>query len=146
MKLTDIAPSRERENESTAGVFAAFFRNRPIPGSEEGPRLMVGQGHSDGLVRWYRRLGWGRMFSETRSYHFDGEPWGFDNGAWHAAHHDEDCPEQQFRARLRQDLIRGEVKGTPPTVAVVPDILWGGMESLAYSLDWIDDLKGKAPE
>lgn len=127
-------------------VFANFFRTREIPSSESAPVFMVAQGHSAELIKWYRRLGWGRMFSESRSYHFEGEPWGFDNGAWTACRNGEPFPVSTFLRRLELDAGRAEANGTPPTVAVVPDMMWAGRASLDFSLRWKDRLESDGPD
>lgn len=146
MKLTEIGPPAEKEEEVFAEVFADFFRTRSVPPADSAPAFMVAQCHSEGLVKWYERLGWGRMFSESRSYHYEGERWGFDNGAWTACRNGQPFRADAFLRRLERDARRVERIGSPPTVAAVPDMLWAGEASLEFSVRWRERLRREGPD
>lgn len=76
--------------------------------------------------------GWGRMWaSYGPAWSYDGEPWGFDNGAWSAYRKKEDLNIDQW---LRRMVKAADAAPHPPCVAVVPDIVAGGVESLQFSL------------
>jgi hypothetical protein len=77
-------------------------------------------------------LGWGRMWTVGSPTAQDGEPWGFDNGAFAAWSHGEPFPTGAFQARLAAALRMAQ----PPIVAVTPDIVAGGERSLEFSLEW----------
>jgi len=79
-------------------------------------------------------LGWGRMWiARTCNIKvYEGEPWGFDNGAFrdHLAGRPFDD------VRFKRALGRALGADHAPLLAVVPDIVLGGHDSLRFSLDW----------
>lgn len=92
--------------------------------------------------RVIKRLGWGRMWMAIgrNIYLYDGEPWGFDNGAFRywtnkpAPMQPNQFDEDAYRIRLDRAM------GHPdPRLAVCPD-LPGSPLSLEYSLRWLDEL------
>lgn len=92
---------------------------------------------------WFEKTGCGRMWSASKPTVYEGEPWGFDNGAW-AAWEGEghsmspgDFPKRTFLRRLQQ--VYGDVE--PPTVAVVPDLLNAGLDSLHFSCQAVERLQ-----
>ena len=145
MKLTDFGPKPDAYNQTMAQVFAGFFRQRPIPDHDVGPRILVSESTGIEIKDWYSRLGWGRMWSRSYGLPYKGEPWGFDNGAWHAAQHGKEFPEEFFAGRVEESHRRSVEIETPPFVAVCPDIVHGGMASLEFSLRWIDRVRVIAP-
>jgi len=85
-------------------------------------------------LEWFRRLGWGRCFVARPVKPFDGEPWFFDNGAFRAFRAGESFPTAAFKTRLAKAVS----SGCQPSFAVIPDIVAGGLESLAFSRAWLD--------
>jgi hypothetical protein len=92
------------------------------------------------LVSRLRELGWGRMWLYRDPAPFEGEPWGFDNGAFGAWLHGRSFPEDDFLRRLDAAYRIGR-----PLVAVAPDIVAGGVRSLEFSLIWRDRLPDDWP-
>lgn len=76
------------------------------------------------------------MFATGRAAPYDGEPWGLDNGAFTAWKGGRPFDAEAFRARVTHSLTLA----TPPTVAVLPDVVGAGLDSLATSLAWLDEL------
>ena len=74
----------------------------------------------------------GRMFSRGWYKLYPGEQWGFDNGAYSAWRKGEEFPTKRFLRRLNWGLNNRP----PPSLAVCPDIVMGGMESLEFSTWW----------
>lgn len=95
---------------------------------------MVGEG-TGGFARLLERLGWGRMWiARTRNiYIYPGEPWGFDNGAFMDWRRGEVFNEHAFQTALDRALAVPE----PPHLAVLPDIVGGGLNSLRLSEGWL---------
>jgi hypothetical protein len=96
----------------------------------------VGQARGARLIAELSALGLGEMtvrgeLPPRRS------PWAFDNGAfgdWRAG--------RSFDgAAFRAALLRLSHVGTPPDFIVLPDIVAGGAESLAFSASWIGSLQ-----
>lgn len=144
MKLTDFGPAPESTTQTMAGVFAGFFRQRPIP-EAGGPKILVSESTGEEIKHWYSKLGWGRMWSRSYGLPYPGEPWGFDNGAWHAAEHGKAFPVELFQKRVEEGHRRSLEITTPPFVAVAPDIVHGGLASLEFSLGWIGRCRELAP-
>jgi len=61
--------------------------------------------------------------------------YGFDNGAYSAYTQGKPFPETKFLKRIDHAITV-----STPYMAVCPDIVMGGMESLDFSLEWIDKL------
>jgi len=106
---------------------------------------MVGE-MSDGARRmaWLRELGWGRCFIDRLGPSTPGmrEPCIFDNGAyrdWKACQRGTRPDPYLDIPAFRRRLWAAEQSSYPPHFAVVPDIVRGGQESLAYSLAWLDE-------
>lgn len=72
------------------------------------------------------------------------EPWGLDNGAWQAHLDGTDFEPDAFLRRLDQAVEASE-EFHPPLVAVVPDIVCGGLPSLDFSLEWMETLWDRTP-
>jgi hypothetical protein len=68
------------------------------------------------------------------------EPWGFDNGAFMDWTHAREFDGDAFLRRLDRALPVGV-----PFVAVVPDLVTRGRESLDFSLAWLDRLPADWP-
>ena len=89
-------------------------------------------------VRFLEEHGWGRMFAKDRSIEplYPFEKWGFDNGAFEAWKSGQPFPEAVFLKRLDAALK----VNSDPVVAVVPDKVAKGIESLEFSLRWREKL------
>jgi hypothetical protein len=71
---------------------------------------------------------------------YEGEPWGFDNGAWHCFINNKTFDSPKFLKRIS----KMEPEGTP-ILAVTPDILKAGKQSLEFSNSWIPKLSNGWP-
>lgn len=99
-------------------------------------KILLGDTRARTLVAQIRERGWGRMFAERHPTPWDGEPWGFDNGAFGAWLNQRPFPADQFLSRLDRALNRDVV----PYIAVVPDLVAEGLRSLEFSLGWVERL------
>lgn len=102
--------------------------------------VLVGETRSSTNIEHLKRLGWGRMWTERTPSLFEGERWGFDNGAFVAWKRKESFPVDAFQRRLDAAVSIGT-----PMLAVCPDIVANGCESLPFSLDWIGRLPSNWP-
>ena len=97
-------------------------------------QIIVGHGRGVVFLETLKRLRWGRMFVFEKPDPYEGEPWGFDNGAfvfWSKG--------QSFNEDLyKKNLDRAARLKSIPHLAVVPDIVAGGLKSLDFSLRWRD--------
>jgi hypothetical protein len=71
---------------------------------------------------------------------YEGEPWGFDNGAWHCFINNKPFNSKKFLKRVGKMELIGA-----PILAVTPDILKAGNKSLAFSNSWIEKLQNGWP-
>src|SRR5215471_20021965 len=100
-------------------------------------QVIIGDTRSIKNVQRLKELGWGRMFSSVKPTPYEGEPWGFDNGAFYNWKHGMPFDEPRFLYRLWQAVsLAGK-----PYFAVVPDIVAAGCSSLAFSLKWIERIR-----
>lgn len=84
-----------------------------------------------------RDHGWRLLL--TPDIHTDhGMPYGLDNGAWGCFQRGE-----SFNAEAFRDLLSEYAAGAD--WIVVPDIVCGGLESLAVSLEWLPELRTLGP-
>lgn len=81
-----------------------------------------------------RRLGWGRCFVERPVRPLESEPWIFDNGAFRWFRKGLAFQSETFVLRM----TKAAATGARPLFAVIPDVVQGGLESLAFSLGWLD--------
>lgn len=88
----------------------------------------------------FRPLGWGRMWVFRTIRLYEGERWGFDNGAFKAHVDGEPWDSDAYLRRLDAAHALGT-----PLVSVVPDIVGGGAASLEFSLSWLDKLPAEWP-
>lgn len=93
------------------------------------------------MLEIVKRQGFGRMMVEARPDPFPGEKWGFDNGAFVWWKQGKPFDESVYSQRLQVALRCGSV----PYMAIVPDIVGGGLGSLTYSLGWLARLPKKWP-
>ncbi len=96
---------------------------------------MLGDTRSYKNIARIKQLGWGRMFAGSKPNPWDGERWGFDNGAYYNWTHGMPFDDLRFEYRLK---VAREI-GTPE-FAVVPDIVAAGCSSLEFSLKWREKL------
>lgn len=104
-------------------------------------QILIGDTRSKALIAECQRLGWGRMFAEQHPTPWQGEKWGFDNGAFHAWLHERPFPADRFLQRLDVAMRRGE----RPYLAVCPDLVARGADSLEFSLGWIERVPREWP-
>jgi len=103
-------------------------------------RVYVGETRSKAMIKRLRTNGWGRMFTVARATPWSGEQWGFDNGAYVFYSGGLPFDEDVFRRRLQASYCKG-----PPALAVVPDEVGGGINSLEFSERWRSDLPDEWP-
>jgi len=102
------------------------------------PHVLIGECTSHRVVDVCRRLGWGRMWVFRNIRPIDGEQWGFDNGAYKAWADGGKVPMTAHGfdgAAYMRRVERAERAGAP-YLAVVPDLVAAGEESLHFSLHW----------
>ena len=85
-----------------------------------------------------RARGWRLLVSAAGVHRTEGFPYALDNGAWTAHQQGKALDEEAF-ARLL-DKLGGGADWT-----VVPDLVGGGLDSLAYSLTWLDRVLAACP-
>lgn len=71
---------------------------------------------------------------------YPGEPWGFDSMAWHYYLHKKPFNNEQFQKRVSAMEPYGV-----PYIAITPDIVGGGLQSLNLSNSWIEKLDNGWP-
>lgn len=101
-------------------------------------KVLLGEGTGGYIEPLIRRYGWGRMWiaRDRNIYTYPGEPWGLDNGAYKDWVHGRSFDESAW---LRV-VDKAEAVPEKPYLAVLPDIVGGGVESLDFSLSWVDRL------
>lgn len=80
-----------------------------------------------------RAAGWRLLVSATGVHRHEGFPYAIDNGAWTAFQQDRPFDADAFRKLLRSHGDRADW-------IAVPDIVAGGLESLAFSRSWFAEL------
>lgn len=96
--------------------------------------LFAGSTRSHQLVDRILALGWGRLFVEHPKPR-DGEPWALDNGVFSAWKSGKAWEPKVFLRSLEQ-----AISFHAPTFGVLPDIVGGGVESIAHSMRWRERL------
>lgn len=105
------------------------------------PAFLIGECTTPSLVRsTFRPLGWGRMWVHRTIRPYEGERWGFDNGAFGAWKKREAWNADKYRKRLDAAHALGT-----PRLAVIPDIPAEGERSLEFSLEWLGSLPADWP-
>lgn len=99
--------------------------------------VMVGECTGRRVPR-LQELGWGRMWiARGRNiYTYEGEPWGFDNGAFRDWVREEPFNEAAYLRSIKS----AEASGSIPYLAVLPDVPAGGTDSLKFSMEWLEKL------
>jgi hypothetical protein len=111
-------------------------------------QVYLGQARSEKLIPRLKAFGFGECTQRGELIRprsgFVGPdiyPWFFDNGAFL----DFKAGRAFDESTYLRDLAAIPQAAAPPTFMVVPDIVMGGMESLAFSLSWLPKLRGVAP-
>lgn len=103
-------------------------------------KVIVGDTRSKKNLARLIEHGWGRMYISRRPQPFECEPWGFDNGAFIAWRNGLTFDEPAFQRRL--DIAHQVGR---PYIAITPDIVAAGQQSLDYSCRWIEKLPNDWP-
>jgi len=79
----------------------------------------------------------GRMFIQKTIRPYEGENWGFDNGAFKDFLSGKEFDRNRYLKSLeRATRIADDYH--PPYLAVIPDIVAAGMKSLEFSISWLE--------
>jgi len=104
------------------------------------PHVIVGDTRSHKMVELIAAVEWGRMVIGTAIQPYEGERWGFDNGAFVWWRSNDDFQTDVFLRRLEMARRLGN-----PYLAVTPDIPAQGQRSLEFSLRWREALPNDWP-
>lgn len=104
------------------------------------PRAYVGQTRSRALIARLTRHGLGECV-QPNEFPPRRTPWFLDNAAFRAYRHDKPWDARRFANALTQ----AQHYDPPPDFVVAPDIVAGGMASLALSIQWADKCAALAP-
>ena len=105
------------------------------------PHVLVGTTSDTKYLSDIKKLGWGRIWTRNKDntyakcFPFEGERWGWDNGAFVDHAQNRDFDEAQFFKNLERFL-----NYETPCMAVCPDIVEGGNESLDLSVQMLSKL------
>lgn len=97
--------------------------------------ILTGDTRSRKLIERLKVLGWGRLSVVARPKPYPGEPWGIDNGAYSSYLKGEPLNIERFRKRCDESA---EMEGC--MMAVLPDKVGAGSESLDYSMEYLEKL------
>jgi hypothetical protein len=100
--------------------------------------VYVGQTRSRSLVARLAALGLGEM-TQPDEYPPRRTPWVLDNAAFRSWKAGKPLDEEAFRVAM------DAAKLNPPAFVVVPDKVAAGIESLRYSLSWVDECRELGP-
>ena len=112
-----------------------------MPETPRKPHVLIAETTCFDYVERIQKLGWARMFCFRDPTIYQFEKFGLDNGAFDAWQHDTPWDSIAYEFRLRNCLDMG----ITPYVAVTPDIVANGCESLQFSLAWIKNLPSGWP-
>lgn len=93
---------------------------------------MTGDNLREKKVAELRELGWGRMFVREDPWPYEGEPWGFDNGAFVFWRHGLPFDGEEYERRIEAAYEVPE----RPYLAALPDIVGEGERSYEFSVKW----------
>ena len=79
----------------------------------------------------------GRMFIQKLIHPYHNEAWGFDNGAFKDWLSGKEFDRDRYLRALEKAVRISEIYH-PPYIAVIPDIVAGGMKSLEFSISWLE--------
>ena len=102
--------------------------------------ILTGDTRSKKLIQKLREHGIGRMVVDKLPAPYPGEPWGFDNGAFRDWRNGREFDGDAYLRRLERAYAVGR-----PYIAVVPDLVAGGLRSLEFSLRWLERLPADWP-
>ena len=102
--------------------------------------VLVGDSQGREMIKRLKTLGWGRMLVERDTRLYGGEPWGFDNGAYGWWMKGEEFDEDVYLERLEWAYAKRR-----PCLAVTPDKVAAGTESLEFSEKWLKRLPADWP-
>jgi hypothetical protein len=85
-----------------------------------------------------RKANWRLLVTASGVLRTEGFPYAIDNGAWSAYCQKKPFDHERFRLCVK-------MFGTGADFIVVPDIVAGGLKSLDFSREWLDELAGIAP-
>jgi hypothetical protein len=89
------------------------------------------------IVEVFKKYGIGRMFVDKKFLPYKNEPWGFDNGAFKDYLRGKTFDKDRYLKKLEVAIsIAG--KTHKPYLAVLPDIVGGGMHSLELSIYFLE--------
>lgn len=94
--------------------------------------IFAGDSRSINIITKLKQHGWGRFVIERDINLYEGEPWGFDNGAYVDWVRGREFDGGAFYQRLKKFYAKGT-----PYLAVCPDLVTKGKESLAFSLSYM---------
>jgi hypothetical protein len=97
--------------------------------------VLVGSTGKRSFVSQLQDLKWGRMFVTSKPHPYPLEPWGFDNGAFASWKNGTEWDADAYLKRLDKAYKVGT-----PYLAVVPDKVGKGRESLDFSMSWLDSM------
>lgn len=99
------------------------------------PHVLISETTCIEHLRKICALGWGRMFCQRAITPFPGELHGFDNGAFLDWRSGTPFDEKRFMAKYEEAQ-----RFHAPYMAVTPDLVARGEESLAHSIEWRERL------
>jgi hypothetical protein len=97
-------------------------------------KVYLGQANGRWLIAELVTYGWGECV-QRGELPPKRQPWFFDNGAFLDWRHDRSFDVDAYRRDLELLRAHPQVK---PDFAVTPDIVTGGLDSLRFSLEWVD--------
>jgi len=103
-------------------------------------RVMLGETNSARVRSFVQQSGWGLLYVHRLPRPYSGEAWGFDNGAYIDWKHGREFDGARFRKAL--DLA---IEVGLPYMAVVPDLVARGRESIDFSMRWLEQLPPSWP-
>ena len=103
-------------------------------------RVYVGQTRSRALIAELTALGFGEC-TQPREVPPRRRPWFLDNAAFSAWRAGQPFDEAGFLSALTSDAVAS----SPPDFVVCPDIVAGGLESLSFSLGWLERCASTLP-
>ena len=103
-------------------------------------RIFTGDSSGKKTLKVLKENDIGRFFIRGPRQLYEGEQWGFDNGAFGWWKEGKPFDEKKFMERLEKCHSNLPY---PPYLAVLPDIVAGGDESWMFSMEWLNS--GKLP-
>jgi len=98
---------------------------------------LTGDTRSSGLIAQLKKYQIGRFYIRKPIRPYYGENWGFDNGAFSDYLKGKEFDGDRYRKALEKAIKIAE-NYHPPYLAVLPDVVGGGLRSLELSLNWLE--------